>query len=216
MTTPPIDVYGEPEDLYDHGLPPGMLAHRARLCGSVLASTDAFELDSHGLSNDRVVTFRAEDGGTLPDPIVAGAPYFAIVVTDATFKVAAAAGGAPIDLTTNGVSVLMITEPPVLRTMERYSRFVDSFIPHVAPLKPPYPPEIVAIVCELSATKLMSMEGQRSEALDRAELAAKAQLERFATGIKVRDQRATASSNLAISGSAADPRGWGSSGGTIP
>lgn len=216
MSTTPTDVYGTPEDLYDHGLPPGMLAHKARLCSSVLASTDVFELDNHGLSNDRAVSFRAEDGGTLPSPIVAGTTYYAIVLSDSTFQVAASAGGSAINLTTNGTSVLLITELPVLRTMERYSRFVDSFIPHAAPLQPPYPAEIIAIVAELSATKLMCMEGQRSEALDRAEIAAKAQLERFAKGVKIRDSRATASSNLAYSESVTDTRGWGSGGRTLP
>jgi hypothetical protein len=216
MATTPTDVYGEPEDLYDHGLPPGMLSHRARLCASVLASTDVFELDNHGLSTDKAISFRIEDGGSMPAPLVAGTTYYAIVLSDSTFKVAATVGGAAINLSTDGASVLLITELPVLRTMERYSRFVDSFIPHAAPLQPPYPPEIIAIVCELSATKLMGMEGQRSEALDRAELAAKAQLERFAKGVTIRDARATSPTNTAYSESVVDPRGWGAGGETIP
>ena len=216
MATTPINVYGDPEDLYDHGLPAGMLARPARLCASAIAATDVFELDNHGLSNDRVVSFRFEDGGALPAPLVAGTPYYAIVLSDSTFKVAAAASGPAIDLTTNGTSVLLITELPVLRVMERYSRFVDGFIPHAAPLQAPYPPEIIAIVCELSATKLLCMEGQRSEALDRAEIAAKAQLERFAKGMPIRDTRATVNTNTAYSESVSDTRGWGSGGRTLP
>jgi hypothetical protein len=51
-----------------------------------------------------------------------------------------------------------------------------------------------------------------------AELAAKAQLERWAKGVPLRDARATASANLAYSEAAPSvgPRNWAPPGGTLP
>src|SRR5690606_12458718 len=101
--------------------------------------------------------------------------------------------------------------------LEFYSRFVDAFLPaHLVPLTPDgdgkYPTVATAIVAELAAKKLQLLSGVTSVSVSEAELAAKAQLERWTKGVPLRDARATAPANLAVTVVAGtlDPRGWGS------
>src|SRR6478609_2025292 len=96
------DPYSTVSDLYAYGVPRGAVPNPARLAASVLASSDAFTLDEHGFATDDPVSFRAEAGGALPAPLVAGTTYYAIALTASTFKVAAAVAGAALDLTTDG------------------------------------------------------------------------------------------------------------------
>lgn len=210
-------AYATRADLYRYGLPRGLLANPARLCASAEDSTDTFVLDAHGFETDDQLLFRAEEGGELPAPLVEGTTYYAIRLTDATFKISATQGGAAVNLTTDGVSVLVAIALPIDDVLEFYSRFVDAFLPaHLVPLVAPYPITVTALVAELSAQKLLLIAGQSSKSMTEIELAAKAQLERWAKGVPLRDTRATASANLAISeGSTSDPRKWGV-GGTLP
>jgi hypothetical protein len=212
-----MTAYATRADVYKYGLPRGMLANPGRLCASVLAATNAFELDGHGLETDDPFLARVEAGGTLPAPLVAGTTYYAIRVNEQFFKAAAAPAGAVIDLTTDGVVVVIASPLPFDEVLEFYSRFVDPFIPaHAVPLASPYPVTVTAIVAELTAKKLLLIAGQSSQSMSEAELSAKAQLERWATGIPLRDARATASTNLAYSGVASSEiRDWGP-GGTLP
>ena len=212
------DVYATRSDLYRYGLPRGTLANPGRLCASALPATNSFELDGHGLETDDALIFRAESGGSLPAPIVAGTTYYAIRVNEQMFKVAAAPAGAAIHLTSEGVSVVVATPLPIADVLEFYSRFVDGFLPaHLVPLKAPYPVTVTALVAELSAKKLLLMAGQSSASMTEAELAAKAQLERWAKGLPLRDARATSSANVAIA-EAAPPaaRNWSPPRGTLP
>lgn len=210
------NVYATRADLYRYGLPRGLLANPGRLCASALASSNAFTLDGHGFEDGDALLFRAESGGSLPSPIVAGTVYYARRASESTFEAAATAGGSAINLTTDGVSVVVSAALPVDEVLEFYSRFADGFIPHVAPLSAPYPIIVTAIVAELAAKKLLLIAGQSSASMTEAEVGAKAQLERWATGVPVRDARATASATLAYSEACArDSRGWGS-GGALP
>jgi hypothetical protein len=85
----------------------------------------------------------------------------------------------------------------VAAILERYSRFVDDFIPaHAVPLEVPYPIEIVATVCELAARRLQILSGTTSESMAQQEIAAKAQLERWASGLAHRD--VATRTNLAV------------------
>jgi hypothetical protein len=216
------NLYATRADLYDHGLPRGLLANPGRRCAAASASTDTFELDGHGFETDTALIFRAEGSGALPAPLVAGTTYYAIRVTDSTFKVAATLGGAAIDLTASGTAVMVATPLPFDKVIERYSRFVDGCLPaHAVPLgvAEAVPIEVVAIVAELSAKKLLLIRGQSSESMKEAEIGAKAQLERWGKGLKIRDATATASTNLAYSESvsAEPPRRWRwGGGGTLP
>lgn len=212
-----MTAYATRADLYRYGLTRGLLANPARLCATVEDSTDTFELDNHGFETDDQLLFRPEEGGELPAPLVAGQTYYAIRVTDSTFKVSATAGGAAVNLTTDGVSVLVAVALPIDEVLEFYSRFVDPFLPaHLVPLTPPYPVTVTATVAKLAAKELLRIAGQTSESMTELEIGAKAQLERWAKGIPLRDARATASTNLAVSeGSSTDPRKWGT-GGSLP
>lgn len=216
-----MTAYATERDLYTYGLRRGVLANPGRLVESSLESTDVLTLDGHLFETDDPVTLRAVEGGTLSAPLVADTVYYVIRLTDATFKLAASAGGAAINLTSNGETMVVRSAPPVAEYLELFSRWVDQFIPaHLVPLEPvagAYPAPIVKVVCELAAAKLLSWAGQSSVSMTEAEVAAKAQLERWAAGIPVREVAATQASNKAVTSTVAtagDPRGWGS--GALP
>jgi hypothetical protein len=212
-------LYATEADLYRFGLPRGALANPGRLVGLVSASTDAFELDGHGFATDDEVRFRAESGGAMPSPLVVGTTYYAIPVDDTHFQVSATAGGAAINLTSGGESVVVSTSLPVDDVIERYSRFVDDHMPaHLVPFEAPIPIRVVAIVAELSAQRLLWISGQRSIAMDAIEAAAHKELARWAAGIPLRDTDATARANLATARAVSRTagRGWDTSDGSIP
>lgn len=191
---------------------------RGRELASVKAATDLLELNEHGFDTDDQVLVRAADGGTLAAPLVAGTTYFVIRVSDATFKLAATQGGGAIDLTTDGAAMIVASPLPFDEVLEEYSRVIDGMIPHIVPLKTPYPITVVAATAKLAAKELQRIAGISSESTKDAVAEVKAQLELWAKGQPIRDARVTTgSSNLAIvapTTSASDPRGWGS--GTIP
>lgn len=200
-----------------------MLVPEGREVASSLASTDVLTLGAHGLSTDDAVTLRATEGGTLSAPLVAGTTYYAVRINDDTFKLAASAGGAAINLTTDGVTMIVTKSLPIDRYLEVFSRWVEDCVPaHLVPFERDengaYPILIVKTVCELAGKVLLNRNGKNSEIVTAGELAAKAQLERWATGRPLRDPGITAAANLAvtsaISAQSPDPRGWGS--GTIP
>lgn len=217
-----MTAYATRRDVYRFGLPRGTLGSASRLVASSQASSDVLTLEDHGFETDDELLLRAVEGGTLSAPLVEGTTYYAIRLTDSTFKLAATAGGAAINLTTDGVSMLVAIALPFDDVLEFYSRFVDAFLPaHLVPLVADdlgkFPTVVTATVAELAAKKLQILSGVTSVSITEAEVAAKAQLERCAKGIPLRDARATASANLAVTASASsasDPRGWGS--GTLP
>jgi hypothetical protein len=196
-------------------LPAGEITGWSRLTASALASSDAITLDGHGLETDDEITVRAVEGGALPAPLVEGAVYYAIRLTNATFQLAESAGGPPINLTANSTSVVVRREPPYSEVIEYYSRWADSFLPaHVVPLTEPIHPLVKGLVAQLSAKALLNLDGKSSEIVNSAELAAKAQLERLAKGLPLRGAEPTPErSNLAVSSSSPEG-GWGS--GTLP
>lgn len=208
MTT--ANVYAERRDLYKYGLPRGTLGANARELGAVTASTDVLELGEHGFENDDEVLFRAIEGGTLAAPLVAGTTYFAIRLNDATFKVAATAGGAPINLTTDGSTMMVAAPLPFDEVLEFYSRFVDGAVPHLVPFTAPVPIIVRATVAKLSAKELQRLSGQTSVSMAAAEAEARTLLESWGKGQPVRDARATEPANLAITATDTRDSGWGS------
>lgn len=196
-----MTAYASKRDIYKFGLPRGALGNPGRLVAASLAATSTIELIEHGFDVDDAVTFRATEGGTLSAPLVAGTSYYVIPLTGSTFQIAAAPGtGTPISLTSDGVNMQVAIDLPFDDVAEFYSRFADGFLPaHVVPLPAPFPITIVAIVAELTAKKLQILSGLVSGSMNEAELAAKAQLERYAAGLPVRDAAiTTVPSNLAV------------------
>lgn len=193
--------YATQSDVYKYALPRGSLGNPGRLVAASLAATSTIELEEHGFSTGTPVTFRVTQGGSLSSPLVAGTIYYVLYVSDSFFQVSATSGGAPITLTTDGVSVQVATDLPWADVGEFYSRWADAFLPAEAvPLATPYPITVVGIVAQLMAAKMQRLSGTSSESMDKDEIAAKAQLERFAKGIPVRDVAATqVQTNLAVS-----------------
>jgi hypothetical protein len=194
-------AYAAKSDVYKFGLPRGALGNPGRLVASSLAATSTIELGEHGFSTDDAVTFRATEGGTLSAPLVAGTVYYVIELTDSTFQVATApATGVALTLTSDGVSMVVSMDLPFDDVLEFYSRFVDGFLPADAvPLTAPYPVTVVGVVAELTAKKIQILSGMRSGSMDEAEVAAGAQLKRWAAGLPVRDAaQTTQHTNLAV------------------
>lgn len=212
-------AYATRRDLYRYGLPRGTLGGQSRLVASSKESTDTLELEEHGFGPDEPVLVRAVEGGTISEPLQESTTYYVIPVTSSTFKLAATPGGSAIDLLNDGLEMMVTTELPFDEVIEFYSRFVDALMPgHVVPFAPDgegkFPTVVTALVAELAAKKLQNLSGVSSVSVDAAEIAAKAQLERWSKGLPLRDSRATASANMAIvvSTTSSDPRGWGSGG----
>lgn len=72
-----------------------------------LASADLIYCASHGYSDGQTIVFY---GNTPPAPLVAGTTYYTRDCTTDSFKVAATAGGAAIDITTAGSSGCMVSK----------------------------------------------------------------------------------------------------------
>lgn len=193
-----MTAYATRADVYKHGLPRGALGNPGRISESALAATSKITLSEHGFVTGDAVTFRVTQGGGMAPPLVAGVTYYVLALTDDTFQVSATPNGSPITLTGDAVQMIVTGALPFDDVLEFYSRFADGFIPaHVVPLSAPYPITIVGVVAQLAAKKLQILSGVSSESMDQAELAAKAQLERWAKTLPVRDATAQPA-NLAV------------------
>lgn len=211
--------YCELADLYDYGLPRGALPNPGRLISSISPTTEIVTLADHGFALDQELRFRAEAGGSLPAALVEGVSYYAIPVSDATFKVAATPGGAPLDFATAGSRIVVVTPLPVTAAIRWASGVVDDTLPaHVVPLEAPYPVTVRAATAQLAAAKLLAYTGQSQGSLGDAIAQAQKLLDRWARGIPIRGAVVPPPANLAVSSvaRATDPRGWSPEGGTLP
>jgi hypothetical protein len=189
---------------------------------SVSAAANTLTLDGHGLVDDAEVSFRAEAGGSLPTGLSASTPYYAIVVSESVFQVAAADGGAAIDITTAGSNVIAIVPLPVDECIAWGSNMVENMCPgHVRPLadEGEYPDEVVrACAADLAASRLLAYCGASQIDIQAKIAGAQKIIDRWAKAIPIRGANAPGSTNLAVVASAAvtDSRGWMPSDGTIP
>lgn len=209
-------IYCTDSDLYNYGLPRGSIPNPGRLVASASTSTGALTLDVHGFADDDPLTFRAEAGGTLPAPIVAGTTYYAIAVDDNSFRVSATAGGAPLTLTTAGSRTVVITPLPLEASRAWASRIVDQSLPaHLVPLAEPFPDLVVMTTAELAIGKLLQGKGSTAKSLVMMVADAQKMLARWAKGVPLRGENVPPRANLAASATLpyADPRGWGRYGG---
>ncbi len=214
------DLYCTRADV-NRRLPIGSVVSAGGIGATADATTNVFEYDGHGLETDDSVILRVVEGGTLPAPLVAETTYYAIRLSNSTFKLAATAAGVAIDITTSSTDVVISREPSFDEHIEFYSRWADTFLPaHLVPLTGTIPAIVKGIVADLAAKRILNIAGQDSAVINSAELASKAMLERFSKGLPTRDVNVSTSANKAITsslGTTADPRGWAPSGsGTLP
>lgn len=197
---------------------PGGITYEGRLVESALASTDTFILDGHGFEDDTPVYVRATASGSLPTGLSETTTYYVKRVSNAKFQLAAAAGGAAINFTTDGESVLVSREPPYDNVIEYVSRWADTFFPaHAVPFTAPIHPLVKGVVADISAKRLQNYDGKSSQVVDAAELAGKAILERFAEGLEtLRPASGVTTKDYTehavvetITDDARDARGWG-------
>lgn len=200
---------------------PGGISFEGRLVESSSASTDTITLDGHGFETDTPVYIRAAEGGTLSAPLSESSTYYVRRLTNAKFQLAATTGGAAIDLTTTGESMLVSREPPYDNVIEFVSRWADGFLPaESVPLEAPIHPLVRGVVADVSAKRLSNYDGKSSAVVDAAELAGKAILERYAAGLPLRRAAgvSTTRTNRAVvttlTDAIPDQRGWGSA--TLP
>jgi hypothetical protein len=210
--------YCEPADIYA-AMPPGSFPNPGRLLSDVETSTEIMSLDGHGFSADDALTFRAEEGGSLPAPIVEGTTYYAIPLTGATFSVAATAGGSAINLTTAGSSIVVVRGLPFDAAIEEASAQIDEMLPaHVVPLTAPYPVSVKNVCARLAARALLAFTGGQSQALDdKLQLDIKL-MDRWLKAVPIRGAIMPPSANLAVTASTAgtDSRGWFNAEGSLP
>jgi hypothetical protein len=205
--------YCNPADLISYGLPRGALSNPGRMAASASASTNTIALDQHGFALNDQVTVRAEGGGSLPAPLVAGVTYYAIPVNESAFSVAATSGGAAIDFTAAGARIVVVAPVPVQAAIDFGAELINDVIPHLLPLVAPYPPIVVMTNAELAIGKLMTVTGSGSKSLGEMVDVARKRLERWSAGAQVRGANAQPSANLAstvaaTTAAASDCRGW--------
>ncbi len=210
-----------PRDLWDHGLTRGAVANPGRLASRIDPLSDTLTLGEHCFSDADLVRLRPANGGSMPGGLVEGAPYYVLVVDDARFQLEASVGAGPVDILTAGASVLVVVPVNYTAACAWASQVVFDMVPaHAVPFVDPVPPILRMTAAELAARKIMQVTGSgESVSLTAlADLALK-RVERWATGVPIRDANATEASNLAASAVLSptapltDRRGWGQYGG---
>lgn len=209
--------YCAASDLYAHGFPRGSVPNPGRLIDSADTSANTLALDQHGFSLNDPVSFRAEAGGSLPAPLVAGTTYFAKPSSDDVFQVTATEDGTAIDLSSAGENFIAIAALPVGSAITWASQVIDDMLPaHVVPLDADAIPEIVRMTCaELAAGKLAARAGAQSKSLTEIVDAASKRLARWGKGVPIRGAVVPPSASLAASATVPfrDRRGWNRFGG---
>ena len=210
-----LPLYCTEADLYKFGMPRGLMGSSSRLVDSALSSTSIVTLDGHGFVLNDVVVFRATEGGSLAGGLTTGTNYYVLPLDEWTFQVSTSPSGSAVPFSSDAVSMIVMTPLPIDDVINLCSRWVEDFCPgHLVPFTSPFPIFISAIVAQLASRKLMQIAGKESASVEAYELAAKAQLERWAKGVKLRDAAATPPANLTNTATLVrtgiDPRGWGS------
>lgn len=198
-------------------LPIGGIITPGGVIASANATSDTLEYDGHGFETDTPVTVRVVDAtdATLPSPLVDGTTYYAIRISNSRFKLSLTAGGAAIDLTTDGREIVVTREPDFDRAIAFYSSWAYGLLPaHAVPLEEPIDPLVVGVVARCAAAHVMNINGQHSELVEKAEIAGRAILERYAKGLPLRAQPGARTNKSVVprTSSSTDPRGWGCGG----
>lgn len=180
-------AYCDRAHVYDW-LPRGVVQRPARLIAFV--SSSVLTLDDHGMASDDIVMFRAESGGALPSPIVAGTSYYVISLSDSTFRIAPTAGGDALSLTGTATNMLSIAPIPWDRWIEDESALIDTKCPaHVVPFTT-VPVVVRRYVSAMVAQRAGIATGQATPALDAVIKDIRADLDGWLRGIAIRGTNA--------------------------
>lgn len=205
-----MSSYCTEQDAYRF-IPPGMVSLAGRLLSGVDTSADALTLNAHGLALDSPLSLRAESGGSLPSPLVAGTVYYAIPLSSDSFRVASAPGGSAINLTTAGSNIVAIPQLPWTLWIAECSAMLDQVLPaHVVPITGTVPEPVRLYTAALLAMRALAHVGAETAAVQgQIEFWSK-QADKWSRAVPLRGANVPASANCAIVGSVsgADPRGW--------
>lgn len=172
-------------DVYSYGLPRGALRNPGRPADAASAADDTVTLDVHGFALNDQISFRPEAGGRLPMPLAPGVTYFAIPVSESAFSVAAIVDGPAIDLTTDGVRIVVIAPLNFTAAIAFGAEIINDRLPaHCVPLIAPYPPIIMMTNAVLAGGKLMN--GSASQSLMQLVDEAEKRVERWGKGQPLR------------------------------
>lgn len=211
-------AYCAKSDLYLFGLPRGSIPNPGRNVLDVDSTANSITLGDHGFDAGDLVSFRAEMGGSLPAPLVAGVSYYVLALTDDTFQVSSSEGGPALDLTTTGEGIVVYTRLPVDAAIAKGARVIDqALVNHAVPLTAPYPELVVMTNAELAAGYLGYFSGGTSKSLADMTATANKRIEAWARGVTVRGENNAPTERTNLAASAAvpyqDSRGWGRFGG---
>lgn len=198
------------------GMPPGGVRSMARLTTGAVVANNTILLDAHGLGAGDVVRLQAQQEGSVPSPLVALRPYYALPVDESSFQLEESVGSGAIDLTTTGSTFFAIVPPDYDGSIAWASALIDDMLPSATlPLTEPYPAVVVATCAELASWRLLSQQGAQASALSEILDASRRRLDRWARGVPVRGQNAPKPSNLSVSSGklSASRRPWRQFGG---
>lgn len=206
-------AYAARSDLYLYGVRRGALVQEGILADTVDTMADTIRIAGHGLETGSSVLVRsAAPEYALPAPLT-GATYFVIRIDDSTISLATSANnanaGTAIDLTTSGTAnafeLCPSLDAAVDAILEDTACVIDDRIPHLLPLAPPYPTRVVSINARLAAHDVICLLGKRDDSTTALKLDALKDLDRYATGVRIRDDKATEFNQSATGQSPREP-----------
>lgn len=200
----------------------GSVTNPRRLIAVVYPDTDTLAIDDHRLETGFVVQIWLRNNvGEMADPLFEGAVYYAIVLSDSTFKVAAtladAITGAPIDITTEGENMHLVSQIPWDKFIEGRSAKLDEKTPgNAMPLADGAPVPIVyrdLVSIEVLGDALRFVGDTDTDISEELQRARDDVRDFWAKGHPLRAKEAPPTTNTAVSGprlsaSASDSRGW--------
>jgi hypothetical protein len=200
----------------------GSVTNPRRAIAAVHTDTDTLAADDHRLATgSEVQLWLPRNGaGEMAEPLVEGAVYYAIRLSDSTFQVAAtpadAAAASPVNITSEGCNMKLGAQIPWDAYIEgRSAKLDEQAIGNAFPLADGEP--IPIVVRDLVSIQVLGdaarFVGKTDIDLSEEQERARKELEIWATGKPLRAKEAPAPTNTAVSGprlsgSAADPRGW--------
>jgi hypothetical protein len=193
-----------------------------RPIAAVYPDTDVLAIDDHRLKTGyEVQLWLPRNGaGEMAAPLIEGEVYYAIVLSDSTFQVAAtpadATTGTQIDIISEGCDMKLGAQIPWDSYIEgRSAKLDEQAIGNAFPLADGEPVPIVArdLVSIQVLGDAMRFVGDTDNDLSEEQDRARKELEAWAKGKPLRAKEAPAPTNTAasgprLSGSAADSRGW--------